>query len=808
MKRPFVLAFGIFLVLFSAASYLFREHVENRHRPLSLEAGESLPAKAEGILERIEKKPNSYYLYFRSVRITLNPSDHLHKEMSGSRTVFTQNRQTADNEHDFKKKQAFFYTEQVLVTTDSFPEQLYSPGNRLEIHGTISGFQRPVNPGMFDEEAYYKGKNIYYKIRASSLILISKNKWYFRNKILQLKDRIAKVYENALAPPDSGIINAMLLGEKSSLDMEIKDLYRANGISHLLAISGLHISLLCMAFCRMLFFFRISDRCSFFLTLFFLMCYGYMTGFPVSTSRAIIMMLLLLLSRQAGRSYDPPTAMAVSALFILLQSPDLLFSSGFLLSFSAVAGSVFVFPVINGIFYGTLYEQEAKKRRETRKRREFTFFGAEIYFFLKHLICSSFLCSLSVMLSTLPVLAFFYYEVPVYSVFLNAVLLPFAPVLVVCAALGGIIGLFSLLPAKIFLFPVHVILLLYQTCCKVIQKLPNAVYITGCPSLVRIFLYCLCLCILLLLFWKKIYEQEKFAAMEKAAFCCIICFSVFFLFQRPEIKGISYTLLDVGQGDGMILQTESGHTLLIDGGSSSVSEVGKYRILPFLKYNKIQTIDMMIMTHEDDDHILGQKEILENLKQNGISVNMYVLPEPSETSVGNNYKNMIHLVKKAGIPLCFLHAGDVISLGNARLFCLHPKKGFPAESANAYSTTLFLSYQSFSMLLTGDLEKNGEQALLETFRSFKYQNHLTGISVLKIAHHGSKNSTSEELLRLVSPKLCLISCGRKNHYGHPHKKLLERLEHIHSPVLRTDEGGAINITSNGSTWKSSCYYNK
>lgn len=796
MKRPLVWGFAGLISLFLVALFLFDTPWEKAKKPFSITSEDKIPVHATGILERTEKKPNSCYLYFRSMEI-----------------FFEQTLRSTDrSEH--KQIPKHFHTEKMLVISDSKYEPLFLPGNHIEISGMLSTFEKQRNPGMFDEEEYYKEKNIDYKITADTLFLKKQTSWYFRNLLLQLRTKLSKVYETCLSEEDSGIINAMLLGEKSSLDLEVRDLYRLNGIGHLLAISGLHIAILCTAFYKSLYALRFPNFLSFLLTVCFLLCYGFMTGFSISTSRAIIMMILFLFSKQIGRSYDSLTAMAVSACFIWFLTPRALFSTGFLLSFSAVGAAVFVFPVFHGIFSGTLYEQEKKKHLENKTRNEqktkfsflkFLFFQG--MFHLKHMLLSTFLCSLSIIIVTLPVLTFFYYEIPIYSVFLNTIILPFSSLLVMFAAAGGILGLLFLPLAKLVFIPVHLILRLYERCCRFFLHLPQAVYITGCPSFFQITFYALILLLLFIVFWKKIYEQETFSIKERSLFFCILILSVSVLLYRPPIHGISYTLLDVGQGDGMILQTESGHTILIDGGSSSVTKVGTYRILPCLKYYGIRRIDLMIMTHEDDDHISGQLELLETLKQNGLSISSCVLPEPSQNSIGENYQKMINMARLSKIPIQMIHAGDNITLGEVKLFCLHPEKDFPADSKNAYSTTLLLHYQKFSMLLTGDLEKNGEDVVLECLRSLKQTHFPEGITVLKAAHHGSKNSTSKEFLQLVSPKLCMISCGKNNRYGHPHNEFLERLNECGCSVLRTDRDGAIFIKSNGITWNSKAFLN-
>ena len=775
MRRPFLWVLGAYVVIFFCVFYFRGNELEKKEYIIPLGEEQMVPAVVTGTLERYEKKPKSYYLYLKSVTVTFADSWY-------------------QNSTEIQRKK-YSFSDFLVITKESCEHRLY-PGNVLSIQGKLMEFSSSTNPGNFDEKAYYREKNIYYQMQADSVRVSDKKRAPVKGLLFSVREHILSVYRTCLPGKDSGTVSAMLFGEKAEMELSVKELYRRNGIGHLLSISGLHISIICLFFSFLLSKFFIPPKAGFVLTAAFLYAYGYMAGLSVSVHRAILMMLFLLFSKVACRSYDALTAMAVSALVTLLQRPYAIFSGSFLLSYSAAFGAVYVTPIVKGLILGTIDEQEMhdRKRRQREKESEKNCVCPglfQLYVRLKELILSSFLCSAAVTITTLPVLLFFFYEVPTYSIFLNVLVIPLAAVLILLSFIGGLTGLFCLPLAKGILFFSHLILRFYTSCCDFFGSLWKPVLILGCPKLFPIFMYFFVLLAIVYICGLVIRHREHFPVCLRLG--CMICFIVVLCVLCVHIpeRGVQVSVLDVGQGDGIVLQTEHGRSILIDGGSTSTASVGKYRILPFLKYNGIRTLDYMIMTHEDEDHISGQLELMETAQEHGIQIKMLLLPEPSNTSAGENYQKMRTIARKNGISVRYIHKGNLLRMDSISLYCLHPEKGFDAESANAYSTTLRLTCGDFSMLFTGDLEKNGEEAVLPM---------LEQTTVLKVAHHGSKNSSSEEYLDAISPKVAVISCGRKNRYGHPHKELLSRLQSVHAKVLRTDQGGAVLICSDGKRW--------
>lgn len=792
MKRPMLWVAGILFALFLAARFVAGDDMDEKYYSMNEVLRNDDWAEVRGTLDHIENKPKSSFFFLKKVSVTL-----------------------------FNTKEIYYFSDFLAILSQD-QKVSYQPGNLLQVSGTVQPFTSPTNPGQFDEKSYYKEKNIYYKVLGDGCQVIDAGNNIPLTLLHQAKGRLKEVYEACLPEKEAGIITAMLLGDKSTLDMDVRQLYQAGGIGHLLAISGLHISILCMALYRGLRWlfggtayhaiaerlrperasqtvavgrwpFSFLKRMPFMLTVCFLLAYGKMTGFGISTSRAVIMMILVLLAREWGKSYDAYTAMGFSAMIIWLQIPYAVFSSSFLLSYSAMMGVYLVLPALETLFRGTRKEQRAKLRARRRWEREAAANGALGR--ILSLICrggeklaSSFLCSLAIWLATLPAMCYFFYEFPTYGILLNLFVLPLASVLVVAGMAGGVLGVVFLPAGKGILLVVRGILVFYEQICLAFQRLPHSIRITGRPGRECIALYCGVLLVLCLVLLSWIRQREHIAGPGRGVMLCAMAVAVVFLCSPGKVRGLSCTFMDVGQGDGIVLRAEPGKTILVDGGSTSISQVGKYRILPFLKYHGISHVDYMIMSHEDEDHISGQMELLEAGRQEGISIGCLLLPEPDNAAVGNGYRKMERLAERARVPCRKLHRGDVLSLGKLRIACLHPERGFQAESANAYSTTLDVRYGERSLLLTGDLEKNGEEAVMDA---------LCRHDVLKVAHHGSKNSSSEAYLKKIHPGAAVISCGEDNRYGHPHRELLERLEAVGSQTFSTAEKGAITLTTDG-----------
>ena len=315
------------------------------------------------------------------------------------------------------------------------------------------------------------------------------------------------------------------------------------------------------------------------------------------------------------------------------------------------------------------------------------------------------------------------------------------------------------------------------------MMLPGSSLILGRPSFWQLGLYygILSAC----LWMGKKRNGKKKSLVQKM----LPAAAVFLLFPFPA-RGLTVTFLDVGQGDGICLQTRQG-VILSDCGSSDQKNLGEYRLEPFLKSRGIGAVDYAIVSHGDQDHISGISWLLE--QEEGIFIRKLVLP-----AAGKEDEACVRLAKQAALRGCqvlWMGRGDCLRMGNLSLTCLYPdglEAGAPLETdRNEHSLVLWLDYGSFDMVLTGDMSKKGEQAILEN-RGVREQ-----AEVLKAAHHGSRFSSSEAWLDALSPGQAVISCGEKNRYGHPHAEVLERLRKRGITVYETRSCGAVELYTDG-----------
>jgi competence protein ComEC len=239
------------------------------------------------------------------------------------------------------------------------------------------------------------------------------------------------------------------------------------------------------------------------------------------------------------------------------------------------------------------------------------------------------------------------------------------------------------------------------------------------------------------------------------------------------------------------MEFPNGATCLVDGGSADIKNLGKYRLEPFLKSKGIDELDYAVITHTDSDHIAGLKELM---IEGNIKIHRLIMPAIAEKYKDPAYFELVNLAMDSNIRVFYITEGDAIREGEVVITCLHPNKNFIASSSNSYSTVLSIRYKEYDMLLTGDLELEGEDKLI-----YALQQEITGMDydVLKVAHHGSRYSTSKELLDIIKPEMAIISYGKNNSYGHPHSELLHRLVNSKCNIYTTAQSGAIKIETDG-----------
>lgn len=670
----------------------------------------------------------------------------------------------------------------ILVYFDS--DVRLAIGNRICIRRgyTLKKPEEPANPGQFDARTYYASQRVAFLCYAREAEILDGSVRSGANRMYRLQEALSALCARVFGEEYAGELKAMILGNRSDLDTAIRNIYQKSGAGHLLVVSGIHVSTVSGSLYRLLRRLKASYLVSVGTALALLLFYGMLTGMSTSTTRAVVMSLLSMTADLLGRSYDMLTALSLAAILLLAEQPLLARSASFLLSFGAVLGI--------GLVYPALLELWPTKRR----------------------LPQALLLSQAVQLMTLPLTAYFYYELPTYQLAVNLLVIPLMSVLlpvgILALALGALHPALALPPA----FVACRILDFYRGIGRWTLGLPGSVYVCGQPRIGKLVLYYLGLALFLLwrarvrrlraeelAVWEAVDEEprrEKNLGRKRwLTFLGLSMLSLMLLVQGR--RGFSFTMLDVGQGDGLFLRTAAGTTVLIDGGSSSISGVGTYRILPCLKSQGVGELSYVIVTHTDADHISGVQELLEDAASpGGIRIGALMLSIISQAEEAG--QDLLSRAEKAGIPVVTVGDGMVLRDSSMTLTCLHPARTPDNDDTNGQSVVLRLDYQNFSMMLTGDLEAEGEQEILSS-------HGMASCDVLKAGHHGSKTSSSEAWLSALSPGLTLISCGEDNRYGHPHRETLERIEDVGSAVLTTPENGAITIRSDGKSWSVTGY---
>ncbi len=662
--------------------------------------------------------------------------------------------------------QEIYSSNQILLNLKT---EEYSIGEILCVKGNIKTFALPRNEGNYNERAYYQSLKIDFSVEGKEVVRVYGKKCVYKEKLYSLREKMKNSFTGAMPKADAGVLTAMILGDKSLMDTERKAMYQDAGISHFYSISGLHISMLGMA----LYYFLRNRGCSYLFSgvigAVLIISYGELIGYGISANRAIGMFLLLLYAKFRGRSYDRATALSLMAAVLSGKNPGLLQNAGFLLSFGAVAGVVLAEQILASDESG-MAEEENREQKE-----KITGIVRKCWRSIKKSTRETFVVSVCIQIVTIPVMCQFFYEISVYSVFINLIILPCMGALLGMGISGGAAGCFFPFLGKCILFPCYLILLLFEVVCKGFLGLPGAVLITGKMSIEKGILWYVLAAAFFLgrRYWKKL-----------KLFFLFVPLGFLLLFQR--VLTFEIDVLDVGQGDGIYIATGDGTDIFIDGGSTDVSKTGIYRILPFLKYKGIREIDYWFVSHCDADHISGLTEVMDSgypIKNLVVSAFM---PEDDA------WQELKAAAEKNKSSILKMKAGDLIKSENKNpdknfcIQCLSPESFSSTQDRNANSMVLLYESQACTGFFGGDIGEAQEKRLVQEYE-------LPKIDVYKASHHGSNSSNCLELLQELQPELTVISCGLKNSYGHPGQETLKRLKQVDTKIYETRYLGQIKI---------------
>ncbi len=649
-------------------------------------------------------------------------------------------------------------------------------GDTVIFRGKCSDIEAPTNPGQFDLRTYYHARNIYVTMRQVQMEEHARRRvcfmtpiYLFRDLLCNLRYRIQTVLSLLLGPEDASLLAAALLGDKSGLSEERKMLLRDGGASFLLAVSGLHISLAGRSVYRLLRRLRRSFLCASLCSLFLVLTYLLMAGGCVSAQRACIMFALWLGAQVLGRRMDTPSALGAAILLILVRQPCALFDSSFQISCICILSVEFIAPQLERIF-----------RAEA--------------------LCAA----LSIEIGTIPVVLYWYYQMTPYAAVLYPLFSRMASVLLACALPALLLASVSLLlPGKLLAGACKALLSGILLICRIEQALPYSTLVTGRPDPWKIIVYYGLLAAFVVWAGRMDKRAMKAHAVRIRGLCLAGALSMGVLMSVRKRPAFRYTCLDIGQGSCNLIECGA-HAFVFDAGSSSVTDVWAYRIRPTLKYYGISQVDAVILSHADQDHVNALEEMLDVYQPNlagknaqDVTIGQILLPDlPYEDE---RLETIAERADRVRIPVGYASEGASIACGDLQMQVLSPSLKDITQDANQDSLVLQAVYGDLTILMSGDLELEGEERFCE-----RYRNGLPGtpgddsvipdtFCILVAGHHGSKNATSERMLEIVQPDLVLISCGKNNRYGHPAGAMLSRLRAYGTGWKRTDLEGAQSV---------------
>lgn len=633
---------------------------------------------------------------------------------------------------------------------------LLAPGMWLTFTGEINTPESAQNPGEFSYRLYLKSLNVHGVVEPTAYRVLDKRSC-FTSQLTQLRSYVSRnLYKYILKP---NLPAALVLGDRDALTEIQKQQWQKLGISHLLAISGMHIGLLAGGLWPLVQLLSCSKSTKSFILLFMLLCYVLLSGSSPSTWRAWLAAAISLIGLRNYRA-EGLHIWSLVGMIMLLVAPHLLWQVGFQLSFIASGGIILWAPIISKL---------------TAKLPQ-SVFGR-----LAKTIVSSLLISLAAQLSLVPVLVYYFSEVAVLAPIATLLILPF----VIAVLIGGLlIGFLGPLVSPLGLIIDRIV----EIVDRLSLVLVDYAHIISLPRWSFDWL----------IIWYAgfitigIIGRRSWLFLGKQSFTrlLILCLSLLLTISLPLplTCPLEVTFLDVGQGDAIYIRTPHKQHILIDGGGDSVywqlrgRNVGLYTVVPFLKFKGVEQLDLVILSHPHEDHLHGLLAVLQE-----IPINLII--DSGQIHTTNTYLEYMKIIEQKEIPYKVVKAGDYLILrGGIRLSVWHPAEYISGTSSdiNNNSLVINLSYQGKDVLFTGDVDIEGQRDICDG-------DYIKRVDILKVPHHGSKAALLPKFYQILSPKYAVISVG-SNSFGHPAPAVTKTLKTRQAAeIWRTDHDGAISF---------------
>lgn len=633
-------------------------------------------------------------------------------------------------------------------------------GNYIKYTATVNRPKNERNPFEFDYEKFLSDRGISILATAynkNSILILDNSYSIFKHSIFELRKELDSKITLLHNKTTKGLLRGLLLADRSGIDYYTNVDFMNAGVVHVLSVSGLHVGYIVLIFLFLFNRFNLYWRAG--LTILCLFCYMIITGSEAPIFRSTLMASILLATPFLGRDTNGYNTLSIAALVILLLNPLELFNPSFQLSFSAILALIILFPRVKN------YVDSLKISSQ----------------FLKYFMM--FLGStLIAQIGTLPFTLVYFGRISITSIVANFIVIPLSGIIVGLGIVSIVLSTVSFWAASI-----------YSSCTEFLTYLLfHSVKFFGNPdySIVSIRQFTLYDSILFYSAFGILFTLWKyFQSYKTKIIFSIILVAVFFIsisYDNKELlekNKLTIVSIDVGQGDSFLIKFPNGKTALVDAGEATKNfDNGKRVILPLLEKLGIDKIDYAFISHVDSDHYMGILELIKNKKV----VELY---KPNCDYQKQNDVDFENILKRNMIPIKY-YSEHKMNIGNTKLYFLRQNNN-SLSSVNDKSGVFKLVYGKNSILFTGDVGADVEKKLVNKYGEF------LNSDILKVAHHGSKSSTSIDFLDKVKPKYALISAGVMNKFRHPSNNVIASLHKFRTIILRTDLSGASILSSDG-----------
>ncbi len=668
--------------------------------------------------------------------------------------------------------------EQLSSMTNEAQQLDLAPGDLVLLTGKLTQPSAQRNPGGFDYGLYLKALSIdgLLTVKPENLKKVGQEvRWY--DQILGIKHQLENQAELSFSEDVADLLKGVVFGEKN-INEDLAQNFQDAGVTHVLSVSGLHVGYVFLVLSFLLMALKIKKQYWIFWLLPALIFYIALTGFVAPVVRAAIMLLCVTGGQGLHRERDALNQLCLAGIIILGIWPAQLFQVGFQLSMAAMLGIVlFYLPLLYR------YEKHRNKKRVHHKLKAGPVIQGLVLTF-----CAT--------VGTLPILLYHFKSFTLMSFLSNLLVVPLIGVFLLAGM--GFLAMVSIVPglAPVVSLPIEFLGESIVVMLEGINDLGNAadflIISRGGLSLAEMTLFFL----LVLLFSGYFYLRQPYVRNMVLSLALVLVVAVA---AAPLLPGnLVVTVLDVGQGDSILIETPGGQNYLVDGGGYLIersNRVADQVLYPALYAKNIRELDAIFLTHNHVDHSQGVEELL----YDGYPVkNLFM-------SVQTNNEELLN---QQLVPVSLLKKGTVIEgRDGVAIQVYNPTGGISPKAddeQNNASLVMAVSYQNFNLLLCGDIEADVEKQLIAELQA---QSNIRDFQIIKIPHHGSKTSSSLAFLQAVKPEIAVISVGANNSFNHPSDEVMNRLEDEEISALRTDQKGAVEITSNGEFIRIKTYVN-